>query len=80
MEESFQVPPLAPGRYRHYKGNEYQVLGVGCHTETNEYFVVYQAVQQKPGLPAIWVRPYSMFVETVEVDGNVIPRFQKQDD
>jgi cyclomaltodextrinase / maltogenic alpha-amylase / neopullulanase len=73
----FNPPNLELGRYRHYKGNEYEVLGVGCHTETLEYFVVYRAVEQKPGTPEMWLRPYDMFIETIEKDGKVIPRFEK---
>lgn len=73
----FDPPKIDLGVYRHYKGSEYEVLGVGCHTETNEYFVAYRPVVSKPGLPEMWVRPYSMFVETIEKDGQVIPRFQK---
>jgi len=77
MSETFTIPPLEPGLYRHYKGNEYNVLGVGCHTETNEYYVVYSPVQEKEGLPEFWLRPYEMFMETVEVDGKETPRFQR---
>lgn len=77
MSETFTIPPLEPGLYRHYKGNEYNVLGVGCHTETNEYYVVYSPVQEKEGLPKFWLRPYEMFMETVGVDGKETPRFQR---
>ena len=61
---------VQPGRYRHYKGNEYTVLGVARHSETLEEFVVYR---QDHGL---WVRPAAMFAETVVVDGKTVPRFQ----
>ncbi len=64
------------GRYRHYKGNEYEVIGEGTHTETEERFVVYKALYEPYG---IWVRPYDMFFETVMIDGNTIPRFTKID-
>jgi hypothetical protein len=77
MSEVFDIPPLETGRYRHYKGNEYIVLGVGCDTETNEYYVVYSPVEEKEGLPKMWVRPYDMFLETVEVDGKTILRFER---
>lgn len=77
MAEIFEIPPLEPGLYKHYKGNRYNVLGVGRHTEANEYFVVYSPMEQKPGVPAIWLRPYAMFRETVEVEGETIPRFRK---
>ena len=65
--------PVQPGRYRHYKGNAYTVLGVARHSETLEEFVVYR---QEYGDHALWVRPAAMFVETVVVDGKTVPRFQ----
>ena len=64
---------IAPGRYRHYKGNEYTVLGVARHSETLERVVVYR---QEYGDRGLWVRPAAMFAETVEVDGKTVPRFQ----
>ena len=67
-------PPTEPhpGRYRHYKGNDYRVLGVAQHTETGEYVVVYQALY---GVGGLWVRPHAMFCEQVDVDGRSQPRF-----
>ncbi len=72
--------PLAPlpaepraGRYRHYKGNAYQVHGLARHSETQEVLVVYKMLYGDGGL---WVRPQSMFVSTVTLaDGTVTPRF-----
>lgn len=61
------------GRYRHYKGNDYTVLGVARHSETLEEFVVYR---QEYGDRGLWVRPAAMFAETVVVDGTSVPRFQ----
>ena len=61
-----------PGRYRHYKGNEYQVMDVARHSETQEWFVVYRTLY---GDYSLWVRPVSMFTETVTVDGYTQPRF-----
>ena len=61
-----------PGRYRHYKGNEYEVLGVARHSETDERVVVYRPLYDDAGL---WVRPLAMFLETVTVDGKPVPRF-----
>jgi hypothetical protein len=61
-----------PGLYRHYKGPEYRVFGVAKHSETEEEVVVYQALYGEFGL---WVRPLSMFLESVEVDGEPVPRF-----
>jgi hypothetical protein len=63
---------IQPGRYRHFKGNEYQVLGIARHSETLEELVVYRALYGDGGL---WVRPASMWTETVERDGKVQPRF-----
>ncbi|MGB2246888.1 MAG: DUF1653 domain-containing protein [Alcanivorax sediminis] len=63
---------LKPGRYRHYKGNDYQVIGLATHSETEEVLVVYHPLY---GDRALWVRPLTMFTETVEKDGQVIPRF-----
>lgn len=62
------------GHYRHYKGNEYEVIGEGTHTETEERFVVYKALYEPYG---IWVRPFDMFFEPVVVDGQTVPRFAK---
>ena len=59
------------GRYRHYKGNLYDVVGLALHSETEEALVIYQPV----GGSQLWARPLSMFVETVEVDGKRVPRF-----
>ena len=63
---------IRPGRYRHFKGKEYQVLGLARHSETEEWMVVYRPLYGEGGL---WVRPASMWVETVERDGKVQPRF-----
>ncbi|SEI49906.1 DUF1653 domain-containing protein [Frateuria terrea] len=65
------MPPAA-GVYRHYKGQRYQVLGVARHSETLEELVVYRALYGERGL---WVRPAAMFSETVNVDGQSLPRF-----
>ena len=61
------------GRYRHYKGKEYTVIGVARHSETEEELVVYR---QEYGDYGLWVRPKAMFMETVEVDGHAVPRFE----
>ena len=63
---------MNPGRYRHYKGNEYIVLGVARHSETEEELVVYR---QDYGDRSLWVRPKAMFLERVEVAGRSVPRF-----
>jgi Uncharacterized protein conserved in bacteria len=64
--------PIPPGVYRHYKGNCYLVLGEATHSETMEAMVVYQALYGERGL---WVRPRSMFIENVVIDGRARPRF-----
>ena len=60
------------GKYRHYKGNEYRILGVAKHSETLEELVVYQALY---GEKALWVRPKAMFFEDVEYNGKKVERF-----
>ncbi len=69
------LPALDPGRYRHYKGGLYEVYGVARHSETHEALVVYRPLY---GEGALWVRPFSMFVETVVIDGVAQPRFALQ--
>ena len=65
-------PQAKLGRYRHYKGGEYEVIGVARHSETLEPMVVYRPLYNQTGL---WVRPYAMFFELIEIDGQVQPRF-----
>ena len=73
-EESDMSQPVLPlGRYRHYKGGEYQVLHLARHSETEEWLVVYQPCYGERG---IWVRPYAMFTETLLLEGESQPRFQ----
>ena len=66
-------PEIRPGRYRHYKGREYVVVGVARHSETLEPMVVYRQDYAERGL---WVRPLKMFAETVAIDGRTVPRFE----
>lgn len=73
------LPPLTVtprGRYRHYKGGEYEVLDTVRHSETLEPLTLYRALYGQHGL---WVRPAAMFNETVEIDGVRQPRFVKTD-
>jgi hypothetical protein len=63
---------VRPGHYRHYKGNEYTVIDVARHSETEDEIVVYR---QDYGDCSLWVRPLAMFSETVEVDGQTVKRF-----
>ena len=64
---------IKPGKYRHFKGNLYEVIGVARHSETQEEMVVYRALYGEYGL---WVRPTAMWTETVDRDGYHGPRFQ----
>lgn len=65
---------VVKGRYRHYKGNEYLVLGLARHSETEEWMVYYQALYGEMGF---WVRPLSLFMEpVVDVHGSRQPRFR----
>ncbi len=63
---------LKPGKYRHFKGGEYELLGIAKHSETLEPMVVYRALY---GEGDLWVRPAAMWTETVERDGYRGPRF-----
>ena len=65
---------LQPGRYRHFKGGEYQVIDVARHSETDEDMVVYRPLY---GEGRLWVRPLGMFLEEVERDGETVPRFSR---
>lgn len=72
MDDLPPLPPIAAGRYRHYKGGEYEVIGVARHSETLAPMVVYRPLYGAAGL---WVRPYAMFCEQVVVNGQAQPRF-----
>lgn len=61
------------GRYRHFKGNEYRVLHIAKHSETEEEMVVYQQLYGEQG---IWVRPLSMFLDQKDLDGELVNRFE----
>jgi hypothetical protein len=67
---------VKPGRYRHFKGGEYEVLAVATHSETHEPLVVYRLHYNDTGW---WVRPLAMFHETVEHEGRMVPRFERID-
>jgi len=66
------------GKYQHYKGGKYQVIGLAKHSETFEDLVVYEALYDNK-LSKIWVRPLNSFKEKVEVDGKMIPKFKYLD-
>ena len=66
------LPSTPTGRYRHYKGGEYEVMGVARHSETHEPLVVYRPLYNDSGW---WVRPHAMFFGELEVDGQSVRRF-----
>lgn len=68
---------IEPGVYEHYKGNRYEVIGVGRDTETEEDVVIYRPLYESD--VAYWVRPYAMFISTIMVDEQTVPRFKKVD-
>jgi hypothetical protein len=70
---NFMKYKLKLGEYEHYKGGKYEVIGRALHSETLEELVVYKAIY---GDHRLWVRPLEMFLETVEVDGRIVPRFK----
>jgi hypothetical protein len=73
MTRNAKMNTVPCGRYRHYKGQEYTVIGIARHSETEEEMVVYR---QEYGDHGLWVRPKAMFLEMVEVNGASLPRFQ----
>lgn len=68
------VAAIPPGRYRHFKGNEYEVIAVARHSETEEPMVVYRALYGEGG---IWVRPAAMWNELIEREGKKFRRFER---
>ena len=67
---------VEPGFYKHFKGNIYEVIGIGKHSETGEELVVYKGLYHGPhGYGAMWIRPVSMFLEIIERDGKKMERF-----
>jgi hypothetical protein len=74
MTDLTPLPTIEPGRYRHYKGGEYEVLGVVRHSETLEPMVLYRPLYKQTGM---WVRPFVMFLEPVAFDGTVQARFSR---
>ncbi len=71
MDDLTALPSMPLGRYRHYKGGEYEVVGVARHSETQEPLVVYRPLNDS----GWWVRPHAMFFEEVEEQGRRLPRF-----
>ena len=72
MSDLSPLPATPAGRYRHYKGGEYEVLGAARHSETLEPLVVYRPLSNASGW---WVRPHAMFFGEVEWEGRTVPRF-----
>ena len=68
------VASISPGRYRHFKGNEFEVIGIARHSETEEPMVVYKALYGEGG---VWVRPAEMWNEIIERNGKTFRRFEK---
>ncbi len=75
IKTSLKNKMLKLGKYKHYKGKEYEVIGIARHSETLEELVVYKALYQKEG-KNLWVRPLKMFIEDVEVKGMKMSRFE----
>ena len=69
--KKLKTKKIKVGKYRHFKGNEYEVIGVVRHSESLEEFVLYQHLDDS----SLWVRPLKMFFEKVEKDGKKVPRF-----
>ena len=72
--EVFSIPEITLGKYRHFKGNEYEVVGFATHSETGEKLVIYKSLLDPD---EVWARPIEMFGETVFRDGKQVPRFEK---
>ncbi|MFH0874799.1 MAG: DUF1653 domain-containing protein [archaeon] len=73
---------IQPGKYQHYKGKFYEVIGVARHSETLEEFVIYKALYDSAefGKNALFVRPKKMFLENISIDGKIVPRFKRTND
>jgi hypothetical protein len=76
MTNLSKLPYIEPGRYRHYKGGEYEVIGVVRHSETLEPMVLYKPLYNQSGM---WVRPFGMFLEPIEYEGKMQQRFNRMD-
>ena len=74
VQKKTSMQALKIGRYRHFKGNEYEVVGVAKDSETQAPFVVYRALYGDT--QQFWIRPETMFLEEIERDGKRMPRFE----
>lgn len=70
-----ESPTIKPGTYQHYKGGMYKVHYLVRHSETLEWMVLYETLYENE-LGKFWIRPYKMFIENIEVDGKILPRFK----
>ncbi len=78
MSGSLDSRTIKPGKYRHFKGNDYQVSGTVYHSETEELMVLYQALYgDKANQQRLWVRPYDLFTESIERNGKRVLRFER---
>lgn len=78
-KQTHDSPKITLGKYRHYKGKLYEVVGVGTHSESLDHFVIYKPLYEDSGTD-FWIRPYEMFVGSVEIAGARVLRFQKVED
>lgn len=76
VDKHYHLIAMKLGLYKHYKGGLYEVLGLATHSETLEIMVLYKATYLPEG-KNLWVRPLTMFTETIKVDGNTVKRFEK---
>lgn len=74
------MPPLVPGKYRHYKGGEYEVLTLACNEATHEWMVIYKALYDTGTNPSVWARTFADFTSAVETDAGIQSRFVKIND
>lgn len=77
-DKMFLMGEIKLGKYRHFKGKEYEVIGIGNHSETLEKMVIYRALYESKdfGKDTIWIRPYEMFVGTKNIEGKEVKRFE----
>lgn len=73
-------PDLPLGRYRHYKGGEYEVLMLACNEATHGWMVIYKALYDTGNFPDTWARSYDDFIANVDVEGKITPRFRRIDE
>ena len=68
-------PPFTPGIYKHYKGGMYHAIGLACHEETHEWYVIYKPMYEHGDSPDTWIRAYANFFSSVSLEGAAVPRF-----